>query len=317
MFIPSKLIKHFKIQFYNFLKYFIAAAILYFIIKIISNNWDKIKYYNWDIHYFILLFSFPFQLFNHFFGPFIFLNQIRLQSTSNVSYWSIFKAVTISDLGAYVPGRVWGIIGLSYYIKQLNIRMVDFIPSLISMQVTRVFTGLIYGLLAIKLLDITIEITWGIFPFIIAGIVAIHPRLMNKWVNYLLIKMKKETIAFNYSVFEIMKISFLFVISYIFYGIAFAIFLISVNVMEPKIILLSFFLFPLSMIMSYLAFFVPAGIGVREGILALGLSAYLPIEVGIILAFGYRLYMIIVKLIVSIFSLKIRLPEINTSSIST
>ncbi len=97
----------------SLLKLVLVGAILFFLTKQVIVYWDEVKAYDWSINWIILVASvLVVQI-----GPVMFAQSWRMIITSfgfSPSLAHAFKIVYLSNLGRYIPGKVWQVFGLIY-----------------------------------------------------------------------------------------------------------------------------------------------------------------------------------------------------------
>ncbi len=286
----------------------IAFVIIFFIAKAFLSHWSQVKTFDWDVNYWFLFACIPFVMLVICWSPYTFFRILRIQGLQT-EFKSIFKIVTISSLGVYVPGKIWGVLGLTYFTKKIGLTYKQIATSVFIAQVLDIILNLSYGLIALLFLEQFQRFNWLIILAVPFGFLAIHPRFMNHWLNVILKIFKRSSVTIDYSFIDILKIGCLFILGYMFHGVAFVLFSNSITTLPVEGTLCAFFLFPFARIMGFLSILVPAGVGVQEGIITYVLGSFVPAYLAIIIAFGYRLLVLIVRLCLVFFALKIDLPH--------
>ena len=286
----------------------IALIIIFFLMKVFLSHWDRVKDFNWDINYWMVATSIPFILLSLYWNAYVFFRLLNIQGTK-INFMSVFKIITISNLGIYVPGKIWGWVGLAYYTKRAGISFTHMGTSVIISQVLNVVLYLIYGSFAFYFIPQYSRFSWITFAAVPLGILFIHPYSINHWLNFLLKLFRRAPIKIDFSFMDIIKIGGLCVIGMVSHGIGFALFSNSIFLLPIKGTLLTLFIFPLSYILGYLTILVPGGIGVRESIITYGLGFFMPVYFAIIIAFGYRLFSLIIHIFPTILALRIRFSD--------
>ena len=109
---------------------------------------------------------------------------------------------------------------------------------------------------------------------------------------------------------DVGKIILVFTANWVIFGIA--LYLLSnsfYNLTVSQTIILCG-VFAVSVISGILSFFVPAGLGVREGVLSYLLSLFIPISVAIVISLALRIWMIVGELLCFFTALRIREPKL-------
>ena len=300
------------------LKIFLIAIILYFVGIQLSNNIDVIKNYQWSIDPLWIIIS-------------IIAHLITLLSFSKVWCFLIsgfgynvplkyaFKISYITNLGRYIPGKIWPIFGMAYYAKKIKIpeqtaiaswtiAMLFALPSAFFV----VFAGMLIkpGFVEFLLPEEykAIFYIFALFTFFASLILIIKPKTVFKLYNLLLRLLKKSKVNFKLSPLLALKIFLGYSVCWIFYGISFYFLLkslgptIGIDIFQPIII------FVLAYQIGYLAFFAPGGIGVRELVLTKGLASFFG-DVAIGVSIVARIWNLIVEIISALIALIIKIEN--------
>ncbi|MCP4631490.1 MAG: hypothetical protein GY855_01080, partial [candidate division Zixibacteria bacterium] len=84
---------------------------------------------------------------------------------------------------------------------------------------------------------------------------------------------------------------FLFLISWVVYGIAFYIFINGIIELPLSSLFILMVIFACAYVIGFVSFFVPGGLGVREGIMSASLVTLIPSSIAIIVALLSRVWM--------------------------
>jgi len=278
-----------------FLKFFIVAVILFFFIRYVYENWRVVSLYQWQFKYGLLAVSFGLVFLNFLF--FIQIWRSLLQKlSSKLPFKKAFKIWFYSNLGKYVPGKIWSVMGMVYMCEKEGIPRAATLSSAILNQLLNIIGGLILVLIlsGTKFLSGMSKLYY--LPLILVFVISLYPRVMEKILNWGLKKLKKEPVKINLNFKENLFFTLLFMLAWGVYGVAFNIFIMSLtdSPLSNWPFLTSIFAF--SYIIGFLSIFVPGGLGVREGILVYYLSSYFPLPVATLIALLSRLWMTAVEL---------------------
>ena len=278
-----------------FLKFFIVAVILFFFIRYVYENWRVVSLYQWQFKYGLLAVSFGLVFLNFLFFIQIWRNLLQKLS-SKLPFKKAFKIWFYSNLGKYVPGKIWSVMGMVYMCEKEGIPKAATLSSAILNQLLNIIGGLILVLIlsGTKFLSGMSKLYY--LPLILVFVISLYPRVMEKILNWGLKKLKKEPVKVNLSFKENLFFTLLFMLAWGVYGVAFNIFIMSLtdSPLSNWPFLTSIFAF--SYIIGFLSIFVPGGFGVREGILVYYLSSYFPLPVATLIALLSRLWMTAVEL---------------------
>jgi len=226
---------------------------------------------------------------------------------AKISYWQTFQVAAFSRLGVYIPGKVW--YAANYYIfsRQLDISSDKIGKNFIINNALLFFTGGLCSLFAIAQLPWLAQKFLIILPFLM--IMLIHPRILNKIFSVLLRKISQfsseDTAAssvdvdntfLNYSSY-LKAIGLYFLLWFITGAILFLCIriFVPIGIKDFPVIIAAG---ATGLIIGLLAFFAPAGLGVREGVGTLILSQIIPLEIAVFACVLLRLITIITDFVV-------------------
>jgi hypothetical protein len=136
---------------------------------------------------------------------------------------------------------------------------------------------------------------WMVLLFL-SGFLSLHPRVLQKILNWILVQLKRETISLTISYSNILWILFVCIISWIVGGVGFYFFVDSVYPMAPQYILFLTGALAISSTLGLIAIFAPSGLGVREGALVYILSFMMATPVAVIISILTRIWMTLVEI---------------------
>lgn len=274
------------------LKAVIPLILIYFIIKYIKSNLDSIKLIKFEINYHYLTISFII-LFLFIFNQFLLWHYITKQNKCSLAFSKTIFLRAYSEFGKYVPGKVLGYailfheyskeskskvqLSFSMFLELLAGVLSAAMLFLISLFFTEVHELKIYRFAALALL---------FFFFIL-----IRPRILNLFAAWIFKIAKREPVLMNITYLSLLKTILLYSLNFMVFGIAFMLFIKSFYEVS-----LSNYLFitgttAAAGLIGLFAIFVPAGLGVREGVLAFTLSFVMPPAMAGIVALTSRLWL--------------------------
>ena len=211
----------------------------------------------------------------------------------------------ISEIKRYIPGKFWFILGRTaafsnYGVKKLEIARL----MLIELQLF-VLGSLIVSLLSVPFLlqhfflktpfvSIIVAIV-GFFIFILLilyinnqYVIEKLPKKIKQAVGAILPKMSQKKIVF---------LLFISVIALLGFGLGNYFIIASIVFIHPQLIPQLIGFFTLSFLLGFLSFFTPAGLGIREGIVTIGLAKIVSFDYAAFGSLFSRLILIISELI--------------------
>ena len=287
----------------NILKILFIVSALFFIIKYIYRNVDEIKNINFKVNWFIFLISMLF-FFVYKFTLASLWHLITVQNETQIKYEDAIIAYFYSILGKYIPGKVF-LLGarIAYYkiegMKVSKVAICFFIENLCTL-LGAAFLFLISLLLFPNALFDKYKLI--VFLLIVILFLFIHPKFINFLMKIVQKISKKKNLIIPIGYLQMLKLVFLFIVNWIIVGLGFSLLVYSFYPIKFNQMLFVSGIFALSAIIGILAIFAPSGIGVREGIIILGLGLIMPEYYAIIISVVSRLWSTIPELILSIFA---------------
>jgi uncharacterized membrane protein YbhN (UPF0104 family) len=290
----------------------IIVLIFYFLIKSLVSNWSQVKDFNWEFDYYFLTIAFVLQILTLLWLIQIF-KWILTKSGSSISYLRLFKVWFISGLGKYLPGKVWQVLGMIFMLEKEGVSKKHAFSSVVLGQTLSVISGLFVSVLLLGA-DLYSKFFSRKPGFMVAEVIATlillvllcYPKVLEKIVNLGLGILKKEKISLDITVKDVIIYFLSYTLSWLFYGLAFLIFIKAIAQASFNIYPTLTGSFAFSLNMGFLALFAPGGIGVREGILVLLLETYFPAPVAVLISILSRLWISLVELLCFLIALLLK-----------
>jgi uncharacterized membrane protein YbhN (UPF0104 family) len=243
---------------------------------------------------------------------------ITRQNSCDLGFFETIKIRIYSDFGKYIPGKVfaYGILFYSYDQKSISKKRI----MICSFQelVAGTLASIIIALISIYYSGIEVLNKYNlIFVFLaIVCLVVVHPRILSVVSNVILKIFKREPIEITSKYWQILLILFLFIISWLVFGLGFYFFINSFYTYSASYYLFTTGAFAIAGLIGFIAVFAPAGLGVREGVLVYTLSYIFPAAISAVISLISRLWMTVCELILLLFvflisSLNNRLKKMN------
>lgn len=274
----------------------IVGLIFFFLARNLYGNWEVVKESLSRFRFWWLLPT----------GLFLGLAFLMLVETwrwvlrgtgASLSFATACKIWFASNMGKYLPGKVWQILGMVYLSERRGVPKVKSFTSSVVSQFFGAVSGLLIGIIFLliggqrTLLGSAFWL-WVILATLVAlsGISLLYPSLVQGVMNFLLRLAKKEPVKFSFDSLSFLLYMLFYGVSWILFGVAF--FFFSMGLVEPDInfLWLATAGFSIATVSGFLAVVVPAGLGVREGVLVLLLSGFVPSHIATLLALSYRVW---------------------------
>lgn len=300
----------------NIAKLVLTGIVLYFLGRQLFSYWDEVKSYDWSPLWVTMVFS----LLLVQGGPILFAQSWRMIIRSfgyPLSLAHAFKITYLSNLGRYLPGKVWQVFGLIYLTGRAGVAKEPAGISFVLIQFFSVPSALLVWAVCAQI-DPTIGVDQinfagpytaiGITTSAIAGVALLvfYPGPFVKLINQLLALLSRPAISFELDKIVALKVLVSYFLGWIVYGLAFWLFLMGVSPTEAPGPIASIGIFCLSYQVGYLMLFAPGGFGPRELVMGTLLTPYFgPLAPA--LAILARLWSMLVDGTAALAALKIRL----------
>lgn len=208
----------------------------------------------------------------------------------------------VGQLGKYLPGSVWSVVaqadlGARLGVPRRRMGVVGLLSILLS-----VITGAIVGVPAVPLLLARSEdFRWWWFLPALLLLLLLWPRLLNAGIARLLRVLRREPLEHRLTTPAIVLTATWFVLAWAAVGSSV---LVLAHAVAPErslgsLVVTSVSGFALASAIGMFSFIVPAGVGVRDGILALLLGALMPFPAAIAVVVISRFFSVVADVVVA------------------
>jgi len=286
----------------------VILIIFYFLGKSLYRNWGQVDFMQLHFNIPILIASFFF-LWTHFLLSVLGWKLILDKLDVSLPFLKGIKIMFYSQLGKYLPGKIWTFTGRMYFCQKVGIpNSKTFISMVLELALT-VLSGILIFLISLLLGS---RFKMDINPFLLVTVAVvilmiIHPKILVRLINFFLRWLKKEQIKIDLNFSQIFVLTAYYCIIWFCFGIAFYFLINSVTFIIPSKIPILTGSFAISSTIGVMALFAPAGLGVREGILAVLLNNFFPISLAILLSLLSRIWVSIGELVMVGISTRIKL----------
>ena len=282
------------------LKWIIVGAIFVFLGKMVWENWNQVKGASFTFEVFPLLLStliFAFSYFIQIWAWYL----ITLKLKIALSPSETLKTWFYSQLGKYLPGKIWLLLGRFYYYESRGKSKKSISVSLYFEMVTVMMAGGIIFLAALVVFQEARSFysgkqLWWLVPLFILALASVHPQVLQKTINWVLIHYGREPISISISYLDVLWILFICIIAWSVGGIGFYLFVDSIYPVTPQYILFLTGALAISSTLGLIAIFAPGGLGVREGALVYLLSFMMATPVAVVISVLTRIWMTLIEI---------------------
>ena len=209
---------------------------------------------------------------------------------SCASYSKTLGLCYLPGLGKYVPGKIWSMIAGVYLFGK------EGIPQHIAATCILLFTSLnvAAGLIITLLFGIPAVIgfvgIWLVIGLTLTILIVVSPRILYPMINYFLRWARRPQIDAGLRTLGLYRVLLIMVASNVIYGVSFACLVRSFADFPSDQTLGLVGLMVFAEVSGFLALFAPAGIGVREGILIVGLTPLIGAGAAIVISGAARVW---------------------------
>lgn len=282
------------------LQWTIVAFIFIFLGKMVWQNWSRVKEASFTLR------ALPFILSTLIFASSYFIqiwawHLITLKLKIALSPSETLKSWFYSQLGKYLPGKIWVLLGRIYYYESKGKSRKSISVALYFEMVTVMIAGGIIFLAALVLFQETRPFYLGsqplwFVPLFILAFASVHPQILQKAINWALLLFRREPISLSISYWDVLRILFICIVAWLVGGVGFYIFVTSVYPVTPPFILFLTGALAISSTLGQIAIFAPGGLGVREGALVYLLSWTMATPLAVIISVLTRLWMTFIEI---------------------
>lgn len=277
---------------YKYLKFLFLAVAIFFLLKYFIEGLQQLKQKDFTINYLQIGISVIFLVIHYNFNSIIWFF-ITKKTKCEVKLSQTMILWNYSNIAKYIPGRVFSYAArFNYYVKKgaskKNLSLafyIEFIAGILN-SVIFAFFYLIF--------------TKNSFPgeykpilsiLLVSLIIFLHPKIMQFALNIFLKVIKKEPVIIMIKFFDILQIVVLTAANWMVFGFAFMLMLNGFMPISYQYFFLFAGAFSVSSIAGMLAFFTPAGLGVREGVLVALLVKELPKSIATVTSIFSRIWL--------------------------
>jgi uncharacterized membrane protein YbhN (UPF0104 family) len=263
-------------------------------------NWIQVKEASLTFQPFLLLLStliFTFSYLIQIWAWYL----ITLRLGIAISPLETLKGWCYTQFGKYLPGKIWLFIGRFYFYesrgksrRNISVALYFETATLIVSALLLFFIGLIFFKELKSIYDG--EPVWWLVPLALLALLSIHPLVFQKILNWVLLRLKKESISLSLSYSTILWVLLVCILAWVIGGIGFYLFVESFLFLPSSQLLFLTGSLAFSSTLGFIALFAPSGLGVREGVLVYLLSWTMPGPVAVIISVLTRIWMTLIEI---------------------
>ncbi len=274
------------------------AAVVIFMVRYFQKNITEIRELNFKIDWKIFILS-MFFYFAYKVTLATFWHYITILDKANIKYSNALVAYLYSILGKYIPGKVFMLAARfpAYDREGVPMRKVTvcfFIENICTLLGAAFLFLVSLFFFPNEALD---DYKWVTAALVVAFFICLNPKIINFFLGILEKITKKKDIQIPFTYLQMIKVVGLFIFNWLIVGVGFYILTCSMYKVPLSQLLYTGGIWGLSAVAGILAVFAPSGIGVREGVMTLGLSLIMPSQMAVIISVVSRLWQSVAELI--------------------
>jgi glycosyltransferase 2 family protein len=287
----------------------IITAVFSFMFWQVYKNWNSLQEYEWSFNYIYLVLSFIF-LGGYYFCIFIGWHFILKKLGVKIGFLKTMKIRALSELGRYIPGKFWHLLGRTYFAKKMKLPVLKIVTSFVLELSISLIAGFVV-FLSVFPFFLKTELMIKVLPFAIIaiplGLAFIHPKILNRLLNFALKVFKRGKIKIQMKYRYILLLVMMYCAFWLVAGFAFFLLVNSIYSISFSNVLVIGSIYVIAWVLGFLSFLTPGGMGVREGVLAALLSLYMPLPIAIIISLISRLWSIAMEFMLAGAVLKVKI----------
>lgn len=219
---------------------------------------------------------------------------------SGLSIWKTnFKVYSLSALARRIPTPAWYLGSrFAYYPPDLIPRSIILTNSILEVFLL-LFSGLIYYFLLLPFYSYNRNAYLSILALlalIVISIFLINPQLITRIINKFLIWMKRSPITLHIKTSQFVEWLIIYFFVWVCNAISF--YALIKGVMGTNIGFLDLSgVATLYLLLAYISMFLTAGLGIKEIVIGLLMGQWMPVTIGVVITFAFRILMTITELI--------------------
>jgi len=223
--------------------------------------------------------------------------------------WPAMSAIAwLPPLGKYIPGKFASVAGALLLLNQHGIPAATGASLLIMLNGLMITVGLT--------MSVPLTLSQGLYSrlplawlwcilLVTTGLVCLHPRLFAPAANYVLRKLRRPPLQALPRTADLVKPVILMAANWAVTGLALLFMAVSVTTVSSNWLPLFISVQALAMTAGFLAFFAPAGVGVREGILLMILEPVISAGPAAVVVLAMRVLQTLVELAAALVGLAV------------
>ncbi len=296
-------------------RFILVGVILFFVIRQIAHHWQEIQKYDWQTNWSYLILSVIVGI-GVFFAFSSIWQKIMVGFGHRLSQKKAFRIFYLSNLGRYIPGKIWQLLGMLYLTKQAGISPESAGASFVLIELYAIPASFLVAVMAMliepKVLVDQVAVMGHKSAVIIAAVMVALSLVLILWPqkvlaigNVILRKLKRPQATLTLDKKVALGIFVGYCLAWTLYGVAFWLFIRAVTENTGVSLIAAVGVFNAAYQIGYVAVFAPGGFGPRELVMGVMLTPFVgPIAPAV--AILARVWSIVVESIAAMIALGVR-----------
>jgi hypothetical protein len=274
----------------------LPTLLLFLVGRSIVRQWHDVRIDQWQWHAEWLLASLIVG-----WSDFFLINQLWRWVLVTITHqrlgvWRAYFISAISNLGKYLPGRVWAFVSMFYLLRRDGFNVADAVASTVLHQAFTVVSGAVFILVVLG------PQVFGPMPIVSVAlglglcVLVLYPPLFTWAINLGLRLMRRDPIVVHYPPSRGIVLFVMYIVGWIMYGATTWLMLRGLGLDSgpfwPVVAA-----FVAGYLLGFLAIFAPGGLGVREGVLTVLLTPHFGSGLAATIAVVSRIWMTLLEVI--------------------
>jgi glycosyltransferase 2 family protein len=283
----------------------VLLAVLFFWGQAVAANWSQVSAVAWQVNGILLGASAILALLHLPLTALVWDRAMAYVGCPVPARWAV-KAYLMSQLARYVPGGVWDVAGRLYLTTDKGIPKGPVSVTILVEMVLGVVTGALIFLASLAFWDrpLPAQAPYVALAFTAAGLAALHPALLRPLLALAAKVLRRDSSPVPLKYGQVLWLAAGHTAARLLIGVAFYLFAAALTPLDWSLMPVFAGAFVAAWVLGFVVFFAPQGLGVREGVLVLLLSFYLPVAAASLIAVGFRLWLSVRDLIMAAVGLR-------------
>jgi glycosyltransferase 2 family protein len=264
----------------------------------IARHWRQIDAFDWDVRWVVLAASVLALTGVLAWGVVVWKLVLDRFDHPPIPLTELLRIWYLSNLARYVPGKIWQFVGAAELARLAGLSRAVILTSMVVHMGFSLLSAAVVSTLVLLPAGLPEGVpTLGLGALAALAVLLVHPALLNRALELLAGVLKRDVLRWRGRWRDGVVLLGLSVVSWILYGAAFALFVHAVVGVGLDSVLPLAGVNALAFLVGYLVFLAPAGLGAREGVMAVLLRPFAPIGIAAVVAVLARLWTVAAELL--------------------